>query len=248
MKKLSIFIASIILLVFSVSGFTEPVLVHFDEAGTGKTGLTATIDIIDVSDGSVDVNDGALTELAASGWYWHDFSGIDATKTYVWYADGSSSLCDAERYKKGAITLTTAKVSDGVWDEATAGHVAVGSTGLALGSLYSTIVVRVAQCGDAGGATTIDLDAGASAVNDFYKGQLIANVLGTGAGQARTCTGYDGATKIATITPAWATNPDGDSYFAVINTGSTVVVDWADGGRLDLILDAILLKATRLRY
>jgi hypothetical protein len=68
---------------------------------------------------------------------------------------------------------------------------------------------------------------------------LIAIVLGTGAGQARTCTGYDGTTKIATVHPSWATNPDGASYFAVINTGSTVVVDWADGGRLDLILDAI---------
>ena len=134
---------------------------------------------------------------------------------------------------------TAAGISDAVWDETTAGHTDAGSTGLAVGSLYSTIVVRVGQCGDAGGATTIDLDAGASAVNDFYKGQLIAIPLGTGAGQARTCTSYAGDTKIATITPAWATNPDGDSYFAVLNTGSTVVVDWVDGGRLDLIIDAI---------
>lgn len=135
-------------------------------------------------------------------------------------------------------------MGDAIWDEATAGHVGAGSTGLALGSLYSTIVVRVAQCGDAGSATTIDLDASASAVTDFYKGQLVAIVLGTGAGQARTCTGYAGDTKIATISPTWATNPDGDSYFAILNTGSTVVVDWADGGRLDLILDTIAADTT----
>jgi hypothetical protein len=138
------------------------------------------------------------------------------------------------------------EVADAVWNEATSGHVAVGSTGLAIGSLYSTLVVRVAQCGDAGTGTTIDLDASASAVTDFYKGQLIAIVLGTGAGQARTCTGYNGTSKIATVSPSWATNPDGNSYFAILNTGSTVAVDWADGGRLDTILDAILVDTAEI--
>lgn len=141
---------------------------------------------------------------------------------------------------------TAGSIADAVWDEASAGHTVAGSMGLALGSLNSTIVVRVAQCGDAGSDTTIDLDAASSAVNDFYKGQLIALVLGTGAGQARTCTGYDGATRIATVTPAWATNPDGNTYFAIVNTGSTVVVDWADDGRLDVLLDAIKAKTDNL--
>jgi len=142
--------------------------------------------------------------------------------------------------------LTEAGIADAVLDETTAGHTGAGTVGLAMGTLYSTIVVRVAQCGDAGGNTTIDLDDGASAVNDFYKGQLIGIVLGTGAGQARTCVGYDGATKIATVVPDWATNPDGDSYFAILNTGSTVVIDWADGGRLDLILDTIAVDVAGL--
>jgi hypothetical protein len=141
---------------------------------------------------------------------------------------------------------TAEEVADAVWDETQGGHTAAGSMGLALGTTYSTIVVRVQQCGDAGSATTIDLDAAASAVNDFYKGQLIAIVLGTGAGQARTCTGYNGTTKVATVTPAWSTNPDGDSYFAVLNTGSTIVVDWADGGRLDLILDDLVTAVAEI--
>jgi hypothetical protein len=152
------------------------------------------------------------------------------------FADGA--LTSTEITSAAGCVLSDAGV-DAIWDEATAGHTDAGSMGLALSSLFSTIVVRVGQCGDAGTGTTIDLDAGASAVNDFYKGQLIAIVLGTGAGQARSCTGYAGDTKIATVTPAWATNPDGDSYFAILNTGSTIVVDWADGGRLDLIIDAI---------
>jgi hypothetical protein len=116
-------------------------------------------------------------------------------------------------------------VADAIWDEPVdAGNHAIGdSAALYLRNLYQSIVTRIAQCGDAGGATTIDLDDAASAVNDYYKGQVIAICGGTGAGQARACTGYAGGTKIATIGPAWATNPDGDSWFAIINVGSAVV-------------------------
>jgi hypothetical protein len=174
-----------------------------------------------------------------------DLFNTDSGTTYA--AAVSGSVVKETADNAGGSALTEAGIADAVWDEAQSGHVGAGTMGLALGSTYSTIVVRVAQCGDAGGVMTIDLDAGASAVNDFYKGQLIAIVLGTGAGQARTCVGYDGATKIATVTPSWATNPDGDSYFAVLNTGSTVVVDWADGGRLDLIIDAILADTNELQ-
>jgi hypothetical protein len=137
-------------------------------------------------------------------------------------------------------SATSAQLVDDTWDEVITAHAVASSAGLYLTSLYQTLVTRIAQCGDAGTNTTIDLDATASAVNDFYKGQLVAIVAGTGIGQSRTCTGYAGDTKIATVHPAWATTPDGNSYFAVLNTGSTVVVDWADGGRLDTILDSIL--------
>jgi hypothetical protein len=135
--------------------------------------------------------------------------------------------------------VTAAVIADAVWDEVVTAHAGASSAGLYLTSLYQSIVTRIAQCGDAGGASTIDLDAGASAVADYYKGQLVAIVAGTGIGQSRTCVSYDETTKIATVHPAWATPPDGDSYFAILNTGSTVVVDWAEGGRLDLLLDAI---------
>jgi len=67
----------------------------------------------------------------------------------------------------------------------------------------------------AGAATTITLDAGASAVNDFYKNDFIYITGGTGAGQCRLISGYVGATKVATVT-TWATNPDVTSTFAII--------------------------------
>jgi len=122
-------------------------------------------------------------------------------------------------------------IADAVWDEVitSANHAVADSSALYVRNLYQSVVTRIAQCGDAGGATTIDLDAAASAVNDYYKGQVIAICGGTGAGQARVCTSYVGATNVATISPAWATNPDGDSWFAVLNVGSVVVAALADG-------------------
>lgn len=66
----------------------------------------------------------------------------------------------------------------------------------------------------AGGATTITLDASASAVDDYYTGQAITIVSGVGAGQVRRVNGYVGSTKVATV-DAWGTNPDNTSVFVL---------------------------------
>jgi len=153
----------------------------------------------------------------------------DNTKSFLAHVNYDSMLIHASDFQSDGDTNTfdLDDVGDVVWDEAYAGHTGAGSFGLALGTVHSTIVVRVEQCGDAGSANTIDLDAAASSETDYYKGQLIALVLGTGAGQSRTCISYDGATNIATVSPNWATNPDGNTYFAILNTGSTVPVTLA---------------------
>ena len=50
-------------------------------------------------------------------------------------------------------------------------------------------------------------------------GQLVGSVVyissGTGAGQLRTITAWNGSTKVATITPNWSTTPDGTSSYVV---------------------------------
>lgn len=109
MKKLTVFILLIALLAFSAQVNAEMIVVYYSEAGAAKTGLSVTIDITDVADGSLDIDDGACTELA-NGWYKYDFSD-DATKNYTWLADGGAGLCDPERYIEGNIYLTTAKVN-----------------------------------------------------------------------------------------------------------------------------------------
>lgn len=74
----------------------------------------------------------------------------------------------------------------------------------------------------AGAASTITLDASASAVNDFYNGNLIVIESGTGAGQARIVTDYDGSGKVATVGENWATNPASGSVFMILPGGNAV--------------------------
>jgi len=71
----------------------------------------------------------------------------------------------------------------------------------------------------AGAAGAITLDAGASAVDDFYNNQIIVIASGTGAGQARFVSDYVGATKVASVA-TWVTNPDNTSVFYLIPFGA----------------------------
>ena len=64
-------------------------------------------------------------------------------------------------------------------------------------------------------STTITLDSTASAVDDYYNGDLLHIDAGTGEGQTRYITDYVGSTKVATISPAWITTPDTTSEYIV---------------------------------
>src|SRR5262249_894890 len=55
----------------------------------------------------------------------------------------------------------------------------------------------------AGASSTITLAAGASSTSDLYKGDRVKIYSGTGAGQTRTITAYNGSTKVATVDWAW---------------------------------------------
>jgi hypothetical protein len=202
-----------------------------DATETEATNLEAACAAYSVTRGLSGTALPAAVADAAGGLPISDAGGLDMDEILV----DTNSLNDT----KVPDTISLDAIADAVWDEVVTAHAVASSAGLYLTSLYQTLVTRIGQCGDAGSANTIDLDDAASAVSDFYKGQLIAIVSGTGIGQSRTCISYNGTSKVATVHPNWATNPDGDSYFAVLNTGSTVVVDWADGGRLDLILDEL---------
>lgn len=68
----------------------------------------------------------------------------------------------------------------------------------------------------AGAASTITLRASASSTNDYYVGYIIEPVRGTGSAQkARYITAYNGTSKVATVQPAWDTQPDNTTVYKI---------------------------------
>lgn len=117
---------------------------------------------------------------------------------------GRTALLDSS----GTVTLTdgsltAAKIADGAIDRATF----AADTGL------QTVRSNTAQSGST--STSIKLDASASSTTDIYKGNRVLITGGTGAGQERTITAYNGGSKQATVSRAWITTPDNTSTFAI---------------------------------
>lgn len=83
----------------------------------------------------------------------------------------------------------------------------------------------------AGAASTITLNATASAVNNSYIGETVTIRAGTGQDQSRNIINYVGATKVATVDAAWNTNPDSTSVYVIWPLGRTTTV--AFGSALD---------------
>jgi len=62
------------------------------------TGLSVTIDIIDLSDNSVLVNGASMTEVGSRGVYKYDFTGYDPDNDYLYITDAGEDLGD-NRYR-----------------------------------------------------------------------------------------------------------------------------------------------------
>ncbi len=114
----------------------------------------------------------------------------------------------------GATAPTAGEVADAVWDEAMAGHTTEGT----YGALAQSMGLQVGTA-QAGASSSITLDAtgvpSSSATSDAYKYQMITIRSGTGIGQTRQITAYNGTTKVATVNLAWTTNPSSDSEYVV---------------------------------
>jgi hypothetical protein len=150
------------------------------------------------------------------------------------------------------ITFTTSAIADGAFGTVIVQHPDFGLGDHALLAPVTTLpdglIVR-AVCGrqataQAGAASTITLDTAASAVNDAYKDLTVSIVGGVGAGQSRVITGYVGATKVATVGSAWATNPDNTSVFRIEGFAEVRVANESGGS---VTLTAQRLNVTVLK-
>jgi len=90
------------------------------------------------------------------------------------------------------------------------------------GSAYANAVraekgqnIRALSTGQYPATTQVRLAAVASSTDDAYNNYAIRIVAGTGVGQIRTITDYNGAQRLATISVAWTITPDTTSVYEI---------------------------------
>lgn len=103
---------------------TKKITTFFTDAGTPKTGLSATIRIRDGS-GTLVVTDAAMTEIG-DGFYGYDFTTYDIEEEYSIRCDGSATLTNnSDRYTYAG----NESYNDDIWDTETLDHDIAGTMG-----------------------------------------------------------------------------------------------------------------------
>lgn len=109
---------------------------------------------------------------------------------------------------------------DDVWDEvvtAAEHNVATSAAKFLREGSESTGLTGTAQAGAAG---SITLAAGEDSNDDYFNGERITIIEGTGQGQSRLITDYNGTTKVATVDRNWTTTPDSSSVYSILGAES----------------------------
>jgi hypothetical protein len=94
-----------------------------------------------------------------------------------------------------------------------------GTTSLVNGINFDTTLsrtIREAGTAQAGASGTITLQAGATSITNAFERSYIYIISGTGSGQNREITAYNGTTKVATVSPNWGVNPDATSVYRIV--------------------------------
>ena len=86
-------------------------------------------------------------------------------------------------------------------------------TGSACAFPNHTIVSGTAQTGN---TNSITLASGEESLDGFYREMQVTITSGTGAGQTKTITTYNGTSKVATVDTNWSVVPDNTSAYSVL--------------------------------
>lgn len=113
---------------------------------------------------------------------------------------------------------TAAAIADAVWDEATASHVAGGSFGKMVISIYDSQIAADGQINDVSATTTSFVTNLTEASDDHYNDAVITFTTGNLSGQSRVISDYDGTTKTVTLDEALTEAPANTDEF-LIKTG-----------------------------
>jgi hypothetical protein len=143
-------------------------------------------------------------------------SGIPKVDLQRWQGNPPNTLAS------GRVDVTVGEMQTGAITAGSIQDAAIDRASFAQDALdlFGDIRRNTAQSGST--STTIKLDATAAGANDRYKNGLVLLVGGTGVGQWRTITAYDGTTKVATVDRAWDITPDNTTVYAILAAGSSV--------------------------
>lgn len=219
-----------------VAGGSFGATLQANHSGTMQAGSAGTTAVLASGASSSDdyYNNSLLMIVAGTGagqsQYISDYTGSTRTATmngtWVTTPDNTSVYAILPGGTiPGASAPSAADNAAAVWNALTASYVSAGS----FGELFKPIRRNTAQ---AGTASSITLDASASATTDFYKYAICYLLSGTGGGQARQVTAYNGTSKVATVAPDWTTAPSSDSVFVILPLG-------IDAATLASIADAV---------
>jgi hypothetical protein len=96
-------------------------------------------------------------------------------------------------------------------------YIEVLDTGLAYDrSVKSTTLTYLQDASNTGTTANATLQAASSATDDYYNGYMLRIVQGTGVGQKKKITDYEGTIKKATLESNWSVVPDTTSKYEII--------------------------------
>lgn len=173
-----------------------------DYSGSGLTSLTLTITAAKGGASSFSSISPTVTEVG-NGWYQLALttSHTDTLGELALYITASGAAPTTTVLVIGPVPANACQINDSATAAAT------------LAAFWAAQAYSQAQ---AGASTTITLVSGANANNDFYNDMAIALISGTGAGQVRKISDYNGSSKVATVDTAWATNPDNTTTYIIL--------------------------------
>jgi len=122
------------------------------------------------------------------------------------------------------LNTTDTNIKDGIVGvniDADGGCVAGSDGGLWINRNSADVITdtpKLSGTAQGGAAGSIILDPASSAANDFYSGWTVRITGGTGSGQTRIISTYDGTSKVADVSVDWVTAPDGTSTYDLYNT------------------------------
>jgi hypothetical protein len=206
--------------------------------GAGLTGLawdTAGLTVYYFrSDGTAAVQVTPLANMTLGTWVSGGFKKVDDTNMPGLYQFGipnaalAANATEVTLCFRGATNLMPrhVKIPLRSFDQ-TATGVTVATNGITSGSIQDGALTSAKFANDgtaqAGGSTSITLAAGAASGTDYYANKVVEIVAGTGAGQNRLITAYNGTSKVATVDRAWVTNPDATSQYLLTAQGPAYV-------------------------